>query len=338
MTVLDRDYEDIVRRALAAAAESIEPSGDGLQRIRHRLQSPRSASSWAYRWAESARLHRIRFFVRLEPAAETGRIALGQVRHRLSGPFLTAFARSGGANGHTRHTRHAGHPRHAGHRRLTRPARGAAGQQPPPRTVLGRQWRFSSAAAWLQPVLAASAVVVVIVGVFALKSAQRPGIKPANATASSRAGHAAVAGGTVDSASQGLWMPPLGVTVPPPPPVPGASGKKQVMSMLPAVACTPTPSPTASTPAPSASATPTPSVTPTNTPTTSPSSPTPTVTPTTSPVTTPTPSDTSGSSGTASATKASLIVPNVAGKLVSAQCGSVPGALPSGAPTATATS
>ena len=32
-----RDYDDILRRALHAAAESVEPSADGLERIRERL-------------------------------------------------------------------------------------------------------------------------------------------------------------------------------------------------------------------------------------------------------------------------------------------------------------
>ena len=45
MMTQDRDYEDILRRALTAAAESIEPGGDGLQRIRHRLDSRRSPQS-----------------------------------------------------------------------------------------------------------------------------------------------------------------------------------------------------------------------------------------------------------------------------------------------------
>lgn len=35
-----RDYDDILRRALHAAAESVEPSADGLERIRERLGHP----------------------------------------------------------------------------------------------------------------------------------------------------------------------------------------------------------------------------------------------------------------------------------------------------------
>ena len=90
-----------MRRALIAAAESIEPAGDGLQRIRHRLSSPRSMNSLTAAFTEWLRLSGIRFSVRLEPATETGRTALGQVRHLftgpglLPGPFLTRGQASG---------------------------------------------------------------------------------------------------------------------------------------------------------------------------------------------------------------------------------------------------
>ena len=35
------DHEDFLRRALHAAADSVEPSDDGLERIRARLRAPR---------------------------------------------------------------------------------------------------------------------------------------------------------------------------------------------------------------------------------------------------------------------------------------------------------
>jgi hypothetical protein len=40
MSGFNHDYEDVLRHALRAAAESVEPSGDGLERIRERLGSP----------------------------------------------------------------------------------------------------------------------------------------------------------------------------------------------------------------------------------------------------------------------------------------------------------
>ena len=62
----DRDYEDILRGALRAAAESIEPAGNGLERIRHRSRSRRSARSVLASAADWLRLYRIRLSVRLE--------------------------------------------------------------------------------------------------------------------------------------------------------------------------------------------------------------------------------------------------------------------------------
>jgi hypothetical protein len=41
MTHPSREYEDRLRRALRAAADSVEPSPDGLGRIRARLTPPR---------------------------------------------------------------------------------------------------------------------------------------------------------------------------------------------------------------------------------------------------------------------------------------------------------
>jgi hypothetical protein len=44
MNTLNRDYDDVLRRALHVAAESIEPSADGLERIRARLGTPPALS------------------------------------------------------------------------------------------------------------------------------------------------------------------------------------------------------------------------------------------------------------------------------------------------------
>ena len=87
MMTQDRDYEDILRRALTAAAESIEPGGDGLQRIRHRLDSRRSPQSVFARFAEWLDLHGTRLLVRLDPLIEGTR---GMLRRTgpLSGPLL----------------------------------------------------------------------------------------------------------------------------------------------------------------------------------------------------------------------------------------------------------
>jgi hypothetical protein len=62
----DRDYEELLRDALRAAAESVEPAGNGLERIRHRSHSRRSARSTLAGTADWLRLYRIRLSVRLE--------------------------------------------------------------------------------------------------------------------------------------------------------------------------------------------------------------------------------------------------------------------------------
>lgn len=311
MTTLDREYEDVMRRALVAAAESIEPAGDGLQRIRHRLNSPRSVSSLAAGFTEWLRLSGIRFFVRLEPATETGRTALGQVRHLFtgpglpSGPFLTR-----------------GQPPedHPGRHRTA-----------PPDSRLSR---LGSAAAWLRPVLGVSAVVVVVVGaVLALNRSQQTLITPTNSVSAHHADAAPRAGVTTEAASPRPYWEPLGVM--PGSVTAGTSQHRAGQTLVPAVACSPKPSPSPSAPVASASATPTPTATPTGTAPASPT-PTPSVTPTQA---TPTPTGsgmgTSGSQAT-QATTAAFIIPDAAQQ--PASCGGTSAkATPTGSPTAAAT-
>jgi hypothetical protein len=62
----DRDYEDVLRNALRVAAASVEPAGDGLERIRYRSHTRRSARSLLARELDWLRLYRIRLSVRLE--------------------------------------------------------------------------------------------------------------------------------------------------------------------------------------------------------------------------------------------------------------------------------
>src|ERR1022692_1388340 len=52
----DRDYDEVLRRALHAAADSVEPADDGLQRIRSRLNKPHSPFvAWMMTaWADMA--------------------------------------------------------------------------------------------------------------------------------------------------------------------------------------------------------------------------------------------------------------------------------------------
>ncbi len=94
MMTQDRDYEDALRRALAAAAESIEPGGDGLQRIRHRLDSRRSPRSVFSGFAEWLDLHGTRLLVRLDPLTEAdpGRAAADRAAVGPCSPWSASCA------------------------------------------------------------------------------------------------------------------------------------------------------------------------------------------------------------------------------------------------------
>jgi hypothetical protein len=316
MTTLDREYEDVVRRALIAAAESIEPAGDGLQRIRHRLSSPRSMTSVAASFTEWLRLSGIRLSVRLEPATGTGRTVLGQVRRLFTGPGL-----------------------------LSRPflTRGQTSGEYPGRRPAARRGsapgRLGPAAAWLRPVLAVAAVVAVaVVAVLALNRSQQTLFTPTNSVSAHRADAAGPAAdaAAAETASVRPWEP-LGV-VAVPAGTSSAQGTKH--TLVPAVACSPKASPSPSAPVTAASAAPTPTATPTDTPS---ATPTPTPSVSTSPVVTPTPTDsgagTSGSETTQAvqASAAAFIFPAAAQQPASTGCGG-PAAAPASPPPATPTS
>ena len=180
MMTQDRDYEDALRRALTAAAESIEPAGDGLQRIRHRLDSPRSVFSECAEWLE---LRRIRFLVRLEPVTEAGRTAL-----RRTGPLagLVSFVRG----------------------LLSPPAARRPGGR---RGAAGSRSRLGPAGPWLKPVLAVSAAVaIVVVGVVILNHETGTLINPANGSYSTASPGSGLGNGG-KTANSKRWKLPLGV-------------------------------------------------------------------------------------------------------------------------------
>ena len=293
MMTQDRDYEDILRRALAAAAESIEPGGDGLQRIRHRLdsrRSPRSVFSGFAKWLD---LHGTRLLVRLDPLIEGAR---GMLRRAgpLPGPLLALASFLAGLFS-PRGRRRAG-----GHR----------GQASPP-------GRLGPAGAWLRPVFAVSvAVAIVVVGVVILNHETGTLINPANSYGTASPGSSLSGGGTTANSSR--WKLPLGVTQSPPAP----GQRKNVSTVLPAVACTPTPKPsaTATAPAGGATATPTPTVSGTAT-----GTPTPQPTDSVLPTPTPTTSTGTGTGGTATATAAAaavaVVVPYEADAPAVVECG-----------------
>ena len=183
MMTKDRDYEDILRRALAAAAESIEPTGDGLQRIRHRLDSRRSARSLLSRCAEWLELHGTRLLVRFEPAIEWGRAGLRRALPVLASFLAGLFSPRGRAGGH----------------------RGSGTPSPP--------GRLGPAGAWLKPVFAvAAAVAIVVAGVVVLNHETQTVINPLNSSNPSGSGTSVGSGGK--TANSKRWKLPLGVVLP----------------------------------------------------------------------------------------------------------------------------
>jgi hypothetical protein len=93
----DRDYEDILRDALRAAAESVEPASGGLERIRHRSHSRRSARSMLARAADWLRLYRIRLSVRLE--SFRWELSEHGIRHSATGAHRSGRTPAGNAAG-----------------------------------------------------------------------------------------------------------------------------------------------------------------------------------------------------------------------------------------------
>jgi hypothetical protein len=81
MTSPDRDLEDLLRRALHAAVDSIEPASDGLDRIRGRAAAPRWWRQAQLLLTECLDLIRLAG-VRLESAAVRAGTPAGQARRR----------------------------------------------------------------------------------------------------------------------------------------------------------------------------------------------------------------------------------------------------------------
>jgi hypothetical protein len=247
----ERDYDDILRRALRAAAESVEPAADGLERIRGRVSARHLSpfmllTDFLYDWFRPIPLW-------LESGSAGARSALEWLRGRVARAQVPG--RGGQAADGT------GHRPRAAHR-----------TGPPPtgwRARLGPAFtRLGPAASWLKPVLAVSgAVGIVVAGVFTLGQVQQA-ITPANQiTRPSSPHHRATAqsnppGGVAPNSQSAVSSSTAA----------GSPGAR------PAASCSPSPKAKAS-PAPDTSATPTPtdSATPAPTPTGS-STPTPTPT------------------------------------------------------------
>src|SRR6266487_3229712 len=241
MTYPTREHEDLLRRALRAAGDSVEPAGDGLERIRARLTRPRPAfAAWMMSGAEPAalRVRPVLSWLRLRIGLALGRIgpALAWLRLRIG----LALGRIGPALAWLR-------------------ARFRAGDG----TV-------KAGPGWLRPVAAIAAFVVIIgSGAFAISALRHSitqtgveiGLGQSTATTGGTKGPGGVNGnGHKIVPPNQLWLPlHTGSTPAPIRPSPNAQAS-------PGPSCTPTVAPT-TTPSPSSTPTPSPSVTPTPTPT-----------------------------------------------------------------------
>jgi hypothetical protein len=250
MTHPTLDHEERLRRALRAAADSVEPAADGLGRIRARLTPPRPViAAWMVSQAEPAVL-RLRLAVtwlrlrlgltdgRIGPVAGRARPALGRIRAAFTG---IVPARS--------------EPR----------ARGA----------------------WLRPVGAMAAFVVIIgSGALAIARLQQTAAPIGNTTAlgNSRphASHRSTTGlagaGTPSELKKTGWplaplTPHFSTGLPAPEPRKASPAPSSTCPPSPKSSPTPSPTPTPTSPSPSVSPSPTPT----------PTSPSPSVSPTSTP-------------------------------------------------------
>jgi hypothetical protein len=233
------DLEDILRRELHAAAESIEPAADGLSLIRARLSPPRPLPiAWLMvAWTSV-----------LQPALlllDQGLVAFGDWLRAIARPVLEPL-----------------HPVADRLRPAIQPAwnkmRAAFG----PRTESGGH---PSRYAWLRPALVMAAVVAVAVaGGFALSGLPRQ-IQQAASSMLSNPSHTTKHGQGPNVAGNGSkpFPAPSFVSPTPKPTASCSPSRKHKASPSPSVSPTPSVSPS---PTPSVSPTPTPSVSPTPTP------------------------------------------------------------------------
>ena len=265
----DPQYEDVLRRALHAAADGIEPAGDGLERIRARLTAPRplpvvwlvtgyaAAASTVLSW--------------LQVLTDRARITSGPAAR----PGMAAPAQAPGSSRSQRQIR------------LAMPAWLRSGGAPGPG---GHSWLRPAIAAGVAACVLAAGAMVMVGGVrdpggFLSVLTGDPGHAGGSSLAGQSSGKIGTGGGSGGSPGGGgpvqPGQPGYASGACPPlvarPPVGGASPGPSVST-----------SPSA-TPTPAASSTPSTSASPSPTPTTS-GSPSPTPTPTPTPTTSAAPS------------------------------------------------
>ena len=254
LTTVNGDFDELLRRALHAEADSIEPAAGGLERIRHRISAPWLVRQMSLMLTDCVDLVRL-IGIRLEPGLTStwGAIAGRAGSWRASCARLCSqvsiLARIWALIGPSRHS--------ATHRGS--PQRGNL--------------------AWLRPALAvAAAVFIVAVGVYGLGHMKNNlvldlfsgGTEPANSSSSNPgAGHDGL---TPAGQSASGFVPPASSGTPSASPSPtatcsGSPASQVTPTPTASATVTPTGSPSTSpSPAPSDSTNPTPTGTTTSTP------------------------------------------------------------------------
>jgi hypothetical protein len=241
MTPATRDFDDLLRRALHAEVDSIEPAEGGLDRIRRRTSAPWLVRQVSLMLTECVDLVRL-IGIRLEPWFAAA---------------WAAITARGGAR--------AASPGRA--RSLTTTIRTLVA----PRRRTGAHGSDSSSLAWLRPALAVgAAVVIVVAGVYALAQVRDNLVlelfpsSSAPPTAPAGPGSTGPQGPTLQQQSQPGVIPPSGSTSARPSPKPTCSRTTNQQAAAPTPTVSVVPTPTVSTD-PSPSVVPTDTVTPTPT-------------------------------------------------------------------------
>jgi hypothetical protein len=237
MTPVNGDFDQMLRRALHAEMDSVEPAEDGLDRIRQRMRAPWLVRQTSLMLTECSDLVWL-IGIRLEPRFTSVRAAVAD-RGGAWGAFVGLLSSLVSVL--------------AG---LFVPSRGRG---PAHRSGTGRA-REGSNLAWLRPALAvAGAVVIVVAGVYGLAQVRDNLVLelfPGSNTSAS------TGGGADSTGHQGPTMEGQSAPAAIEPTSTGRGSAKP----SPKTTCTRAPSKQQAAPSPSASASPTPTVTPTVTP------------------------------------------------------------------------
>ncbi len=235
----EHELDQILRRALHATVDSVEPAGDGLQRIQGRLAEPRLRRQWRLLLTETYDLV-CQAGIRLEPVAARGWATLRRALVALVALAQPATADGGG------------------------PARRGAAHRSQPAGPLAR---LTAMAGWMRPALVvAGAVTIVVAGVFGLVTL-RSTVTDISVLTGGGGNQGPSAGSPSGSSSSHSRVPgsspaPAGV-------LPSAHTKGRRHHPAPAATCSPG-SRSGSSPSPSATPTVSPSVMPTPTDTATP--------------------------------------------------------------------